>query len=46
MLWFNEAPENLNFLENGKMVIFVKIRNLSRSRMTTKDIPLSSSYEI
>ena len=41
-----EAPKNSNFLKKGKMVILVKIRNISRSRMTTRDIPLSSSREI
>ena len=41
-----EAPENLNFLKMGKMVISVKIQNFSRSRMMTRDIPLSSSREI
>ena len=41
-----EAPKNFNFLKKGKMVILVKIRNISRSRMTTRDLPLSSSREI
>ena len=41
-----EAPKNSNFVKNGKMVISVKIWNFSRSRMTTQDIPLSSSHEI
>ena len=41
-----EAPENSNFLKNGKMVISVKIRNFSTSRMMTRDIPLSLSREI
>ena len=41
-----EALENSNFLKKGKMVISVKIRNFSRSRMTTRDISLSSSREI
>ena len=41
-----EAPENSNFLKNGKMEISVKIRNFSRSRMTTRITPLSSSREI
>ena len=29
-----KTRENSNFLKNGKMVISVKIRNFSRSRMT------------
>ena len=41
-----EAPENSNFLKRGKMVILVKIQNFSRSRMTMRDIPLSSSRKI
>ena len=41
-----EAPENSNFLKKGKMVISIKIRNFSKSRMTTRDISLSSSREI
>ena len=38
--------ENLIFLKNGKMVISVKIRNFSRSRMTKRTSPLESSREI
>ena len=38
--------ENSNFLKNGKMVISVKIRNFSRSRMTKWTSPLESSREI
>ena len=41
-----EGPENSNFLKKGKMVISVKIRNFSRSRMTTQIAPLSLSREI
>ena len=38
--------ENPNFLKNGKMVISVKIRNFSRSRMMKRTSPLESSREI
>ena len=38
--------ENPNFMKNGKMVISVKIRNFSRSRMTKRTSPLESSSEI
>ena len=31
-----ETPENSNFLKKGKIVISVKIRNFSRSRMTKR----------
>ena len=41
-----ETPENSNFLKNGKIVISVKIRNFSRSRMTKQTSPLESSHEI
>ena len=41
-----ETPENPDFLRNGKMVISVKIRNFSRSRMTKRTSPLESSREI
>ena len=41
-----EAPENLNFMKKGKMVISVKIWNFFKSWMTTRDIPLSPSREI
>ena len=39
------TPENSNFLKNGKIVISVKIRNSSRSRMTKRTSPLESSRE-
>ena len=35
--------ENPNFLKNGKMVISVKIKKISRSRMTKRTSPLESS---
>ena len=38
--------ENSNFLKNCKMVISVKIRNFSRSRITEQTSPLESSREI
>ena len=38
--------ENSNFLKKGKIVILVKIRNFSRSRMTKRTSPLESSREI
>ena len=38
--------ENSNFLKNDKMVISVKIRNYSRSRMMKQTSPLESSCEI
>ena len=41
-----ETPENSNFLKNGKIVILVKIRNFSKSRMTKWTSPLESSREI
>ena len=41
-----KTRENSNFLKNGKMVISVKIRNCSRSRMTKQASPLESSHEI
>ena len=41
-----ETPENPNFLRKDKMVILVKIRNFSRSRMTKRTSPLESSPEI
>ena len=41
-----ETPENLDFLRKDKMVISVKIRNFSRSRMTKRTSPLESSREI
>ena len=41
-----KARENPIFLKNGKMVISVKIRNFSRSRMTKRTSLLESSREI
>ena len=42
-----ETPRKSNFfLKNGKMVILVKIRNFSRSRMMKRTSPLESSCEI
>ena len=41
-----KTHENSNFLKNGTMVISVKIRNFSRSRMTKRTSPLESSREI
>ena len=41
-----ETPRNLDFLRNDKMVISVKIRNFSRSRMTKRTSPLELSREI
>ena len=41
-----ETPRKSNFLKNGKMVISVKIRNFSRSRMTKRTSPLELSYKI
>ena len=41
-----ETSENPNFLRKDKMVISVKIRNFSRSRMTKRNSPLESSREI
>ena len=41
-----KTRENFNFLKNGKIVISVKIRNFSRSRMTKRNSPLKSSREI
>ena len=38
--------ENPIFLKNGKMVISVKIRNFSRSRMMKRTSPSESSSEI
>ena len=38
--------ENPDFLSKGKMVISVKIRNFSRSRMMKRTSPLESSREI
>ena len=41
-----ETPRKSNFLKKVKMVISVKIRNFSRSRMTKRTSPLESSREI
>ena len=41
-----ETPENSNFLKKGKIVIFIKIQNFSRSRMTKQISPLESSRKI
>ena len=41
-----KTRENSNFLKNGKIIISVKIRNFSRSRMTKQISPLESSREI
>ena len=41
-----ETLENSNFLKKGKIVILVKIRNFSRSRMMKRTSPLESSHEI
>ena len=41
-----KTRENSNFLKNGKIVISVKIRNFSRSRMTKRTSPLESSRKI
>ena len=41
-----KTRENSNFLKKGKIVISVKIRNFSRSRMTKRISPLESSREI
>ena len=41
-----KTRENSNFRKKGKMVISVKIRNFSRSRMKKRISPLESSREI
>ena len=41
-----KTQENSNFLKSGKMVISVKIRNFSRSRMMKRISPLESSRKI
>ena len=43
---FCKTRENFNFLKKGKIVISVKIRNFSRSRMTKQTSPLKSYREI
>ena len=40
-----KTPKKSNFLKNGKIVISVKIRNFSRSRMMKRTSPLESSRE-
>ena len=45
-LYMCKNRENFNFLKKGKMVILVKIRNFSRSRMMKRTLPLESSREI
>ena len=42
----SETPRKSNLIENGKMVISVKIQSFSRSRMTKRTSPLESSREI
>ena len=47
LLWgICKTRENSNFLKNGKIVISVKTRNFSRSRMTKRTSPLELSREI
>ena len=41
-----KTRENSNFLKKGKMVISIKIRNFSISRMTKRTSSLESSREI
>ena len=41
-----ETPEIPYFLRKDKMVILIKIRNFSRSRMMKRTSPLESSREI
>ena len=41
-----KTRKNSNFLKNGKLVISVKIRNFSRSRITKRTSPLEFSHEI
>ena len=41
-----KTRKNSNFLKNGKMVILIKTRNFSRSRMTKRTSPLESSRKI
>ena len=41
-----ETPKNPDFLRKGKMVISVKIRNFSRSRMMKRTSTLELSREI
>ena len=46
IIFFCKTQENSIFLKNGKMVISVKIKNFSRSRMMKRTSPLESSREI
>ena len=41
-----KTSRKFNFLKKGQIVILVKIRNFSRSRMTKWTSPLESSREI
>ena len=41
-----ETPRKSNFLKKGKILILVKIRNFSRSRMMKRTSLLESSREI
>ena len=41
-----KTRENSNFLKKGKIIISIKIRNFSRSRMMKRTFPLKSSREI
>ena len=41
-----KTRENSNFLKKGKIVILVKIKQFSRSRMTKRTSSLKSSREI
>ena len=41
-----KTRENSNFLKKGKIVILIKIRIFSRSRMTKRTFPFKSSREI
>ena len=41
-----KTRENSNFRKKGKIVISVKIRNFSKSRMMKRTSPLESSHEI
>ena len=45
-VFFMKPRENPIFSKMGKIVISVKIRNFSRSRMTKQTFPLKSSNEI
>ena len=41
-----KTQEISNFLKNGKMIFWVKIKKISRSQMTKRTSPLESSCEI